>query len=109
MILSLVTGSWSFGVVLFCFLMNSTLFKLQHRKQGRFLHLEGSWGPGSIEGTGLQILLNFILVKQFHSQMEHAISSLLNFPVILSPQNFVFISGLLRSNVGRHKGLYQDP
>lgn len=43
----------------------------------------------STKGTGFHILLDFILVKQFRSQIEHVISSLLNFPVILSPQVFM--------------------
>ena len=65
------------------------------------------------EAAGFQILLNFVPVKQFHSQIGHVISSLLNFPVILSPQVFMlppiyFWTCSLRT-VGRHRALYQAP
>ena len=65
------------------------------------------------EAAGFQILLNFVPVKQFHSQIGHGISSLLNFPVILSPQVFMlppiyFWTCSLRT-VGRHRALYQAP
>ena len=65
------------------------------------------------EATGFQILLNFVPEKQFHSQIGHVISSLLNFPVILSPQVFmlppIYFWTCSLKNVGRHGGLYQAP
>lgn len=65
------------------------------------------------EATGFQILLNFVPEKQFHSPIGHVISSLLNFPVILSPQVFmlppIYFWTCSLKNVGRHRGLYQAP
>lgn len=63
-------------------------------------------------GTGLQTLLNFVLVKQFHPQIEHVISSLLNFPVILSPQVFMLppiYCWTVHSTCGKSRGFYQVP
>ena len=65
------------------------------------------------EAAGFQILLNFVPVKQFHSQIGRVISSLLNFPVILSPPVFMlppiyFWACSLRT-VGRHRALHQAP
>lgn len=76
-----------------------------------FFLSRGTGHHGSTGGTRLQILLKFVLVKQFHSQIEHVISSLLNLPFFQLRLSgcLLFISGLFTQNVGRHKGLYQVP
>lgn len=88
MIWCLITSSCLFVWICFGLLFNDS-FKLQLRLEGRFLYTKEAGHCSSTKGTGFHILLGFILVKQFSSQIEHVISSLLNFPVILSPQVFM--------------------
>ena len=105
------------GFVLVCFalLLNEQhSFKtLVHNRRQISSQLKKLGTVVTHEATGFQILLNFVPEKQFHSQIGHVISSLLNFPVILSPQVFmlppIYFWTCSLKNVGRHGGLYQAP